>query len=82
MVEAGIFEGDFLVIDRSAKTKTGDVVVAQYQNEATVKTIQYPRTRGDLISLIPQNRSMKPIAVKANEDFEVLGKVVALQRYY
>lgn len=82
MIEAGIFEGDFLVVDKTAKTKSGDIVVAQHQNEATVKTILFPKNKNDLITLIPQNSSMKPIHIKANEDFSVLGKVVALQRFY
>lgn len=82
MIEAGIYEGDFLVIDKNAKTKSGDIVVAQYQNEATVKTIQYPKNKNDVITLIPHNRTMKPMQVKASEEFQVLGKVVSLQRYY
>lgn len=82
MIDAGIFEGDFLVVDRTAKTKSGDIVVAQYQNEATVKTILYPKNKNDMVTLIPQNSSMKPILVKASEEFGVLGKVVAMQRYY
>lgn len=82
MIEAGIFEGDFLIVDKSAKTRSGDIVVAAHLNEATVKTIQYPKAKSDPITLIPENRSMKPILIRANEDFSVLGKVVALQRFY
>ncbi len=82
MIDIGIFEGDFLIVDKEAKTKSGDVVVAQHLNEATVKTILYPKSKGDNILLIPQNSKMKPIPIKPSEDFNVLGKVVALQRYY
>lgn len=82
MIEVGIFEGDFLVVDRSARTKTGDVVVAQHLGEATVKTIKYPKTKNDPILLIPENKNMKPISIRPTENFNVLGKVVALQRFY
>jgi repressor LexA len=82
MIDIGIFEGDFLIVDKAARTKSGDVVVAQHHNEATVKTIQYPKTKNEPLLLIPQNARMKPISIKPNEDFNVLGKVVALQRFY
>ncbi|HVJ65555.1 MAG TPA: transcriptional repressor LexA [Bdellovibrionota bacterium] len=82
MIDIGIYEGDYLVVDREAKTKSGDVVVAQHLNQATVKTIQYPKSKSDPVALIPQNAKMKPILVDPDEEFQVLGKVVALQRFY
>jgi repressor LexA len=82
MVEAGIFEGDFVVVCRSAKVKDGDFVVADLGGEVTLKEIRFPSSREKMIRLIPHNATMKPLLVDPSQEFRVIGKVVGLQRYW
>ncbi len=82
MIDVGILPKDYIVVHRGARVKTGDIVVASHRGEATVKEIKLPRGASGQVELIPKNRSMKTILVKADEDFKVLGKVVAVQRYF
>ncbi len=80
MVDAGILDGDFVVVRQQETAVNGDIVVAMVTDEtsgepeATVKTF-YRET--DRIRLQPENRSMGPIYAK---DVTILGKVVALFR--
>ncbi|NLV43510.1 MAG: transcriptional repressor LexA [Candidatus Hydrogenedentes bacterium] len=76
MIEAGILAGDIIVVDRSAKPRPGDIVVALIDGEATVKYL-YPRS--DTVELRPANQSMKSLMYPAVQ-VEVQGVVVALQR--
>lgn len=78
MIDAGIFEGDMLVVQKETEIKNGDIVVALLDGETTVKRYE---KRSDGVFLIPENRTMKPIAVK-NSAFSIQGKVVGLQRTY
>lgn len=78
MIDIGIFEGDFVIVDKTKKIKTGDIVVALLDGETTVKRYQ---ERGGKIFLIPENRNMKPIEVKT-ENFQIQGKVTGLQRKF
>lgn len=71
MVDAGILEGDFVVVRPAETARDGEIVVALVGDEdATVK--RYFREK-DKIRLQPENRSMKPIR---SRDVTVLGKVV------
>lgn len=74
MIEAGILEGDFLVVRQQPTATDGDIVVAMIEDEATVK--RYFRET-DRIRLQPENSSMEPIYAR---DVQILGKVVALFR--
>ncbi len=74
MIDAGILEGDFVVVRQQETASNGDVVVAMLDDEATVKTF-YRET--DRIRLQPENPTMAPIYAR---DVTVLGKVVALFR--
>ena len=76
MIDAGILEGDILIVEKQNVAKNGDIVVALLNGETTVKRYQEKR---DGIFLVPENRTMKPIPV-VNEDFSIQGKVVGLQR--
>jgi repressor LexA len=79
MVEAGILEGDYVVVQAQDEFKSGDTVVARYQGEATVKEIYF---KSKDIILHPRNSSMQDIVFhqKDSQDLEILGKVVAVQR--
>jgi repressor LexA len=74
MIEAGIFEGDFLVVHQQQTADNGDIVVALLGEEATVK--RFYRETGR-IRLQPENSSMDPIYAT---DVLILGKVISLFR--
>ena len=74
MKDAGILEGDYVVVHPQETAKDGDVVVALLGEEATVK--RYFRET-DHIRLQPENDAMEPIRSK---EVKVLGRVVGLMR--
>ncbi len=74
MIEAGILDGDYVVVRRQSYANNGDIVVAMIDDEATVKRIFYERTG---VRLQPENSTMSPIYVR---EVTVLGKVIALFR--
>ncbi|MEE9205614.1 MAG: transcriptional repressor LexA [Acidimicrobiia bacterium] len=76
MIEAGIFDGDLVVIKRQADANEGDLVAALIDGEeATIK--RFRREAGKVI-LIPENRSYEPMVF--NDGVEILGRVVAVLR--
>jgi len=77
MINAGIFEKDILVVDRSRNTKHGDIVVAQYHSEFTVKRLY---CSGGKVSLVPENENYKILEIADNDDFEVFGVVSGIVR--
>jgi repressor LexA len=74
MKEAGIIEGDFVVVRPQDTARDGDVVVALLGEEATVKRFF---KESDHIRLQPENVTMEPIRSK---EVTVLGRVVGLLR--
>lgn len=76
MIEAGILDGDLIIVKKQDYANNGDIVVALLDDSATVK--RYFK-RDDCIELRPENPSMEPILTR---DVVILGKVIGLQRYY
>jgi repressor LexA len=77
MIEAGILDGDYVVVRQQKEADRGDVVVAGIPGgEATVKT--YGR-RGHKVVLTPANSAMAPM-VFAPDDVDLFGKVVTVLR--
>jgi repressor LexA len=74
MVDAGIFDGDFVVVRQQQSADNGDIVVAMLEEEATVKRFF---READRVRLQPENAAMEPIYTR---DVSVLGKVVAVFR--
>jgi repressor LexA len=74
MIDAGIFDGDYVVVKEQPTANNGEIVVALIDDEATVKTFY---REPDRIRLQPENRSMEPIYAR---DVTILGKVIALLR--
>ena len=72
LVQAGIIDGDLLVVDRSVKHRNNDFVVAAVQGELTVKRIEY---RNGKVSLVSANPEYPPIDIVEDMRFEVLGVV-------
>lgn len=69
MIEAGIFDGDLVVVNRQPTAEDGQIVVAMLEDEATVK---YLYRHEDNVELRPANSSMDPIFV---EDVQIIGRV-------
>jgi len=78
MEDVGILEGDLLVVQRQNRANSGDIVVALLNRETTVK--RYMESKGQIL-LVPENKKMKSIPV-TNEDFQIQGKVIGLQRRF
>jgi repressor LexA len=74
MIEAGILDGDFVVVRQQPTANNGDIVVAMIDDSATVKTFY---READRVRLQPENSTMEPIFTR---DVSILGKVVALFR--
>jgi repressor LexA len=74
MVDAGILDGDYVVVTPQQTAANGDVVVAMLDDEATVKRFY---READRVRLQPENASMEPIYAR---DVTVLGKVTGLFR--
>ena len=77
MIDAGIHSGDMLVVRQQPLADHRDIVVALLNDEATVKRLHY---RNGEISLLPENTRFKPIPVGPEDDFRIVGKVVAVRR--
>ena len=74
MIEAGILDGDYILVKRQNNANNGEIVVALIGEEATVKTFYKEK---DHIRLQPENSTMDPIIVP---DCEILGKVAGVFR--
>ena len=80
MRDAGIFDGDIVLVKKQQVARRGEIVVAIIGNEATVKRY-YPES--DHIRLQPENEDFTPIIVdKDSGDFRICGKVVGLYRKF
>ncbi len=76
MLNAGILPGDLVVVHRQQEVRSGEIVVALFEDEATVKT--YQRKDGH-IWLLPENPDYEPID---GTHAQIIGKVVAVVRRY
>jgi repressor LexA len=76
MIEAGIFDGDYVVVRQQPYADDGDIVVAMLEDEATVKRLRRERNR---VHLMPANKKMKPIVAG---DVKIVGKVLMSIRRY
>ena len=76
MINAGIFDGDNVLVEKCNTARNGDMVVALVDDSATVKTF-YKETNH--IRLQPENDTMEPIIV---DDCEILGKVFGVFRFF
>ncbi len=79
MIEDGIFDGDYVFVKKTPTARTGDIVVAMIEGEATVKRY-YPE--GDRIRFQPANSNMAPIIVRKSEfkSVDIIGIVVGVYR--
>ena len=76
MIEAGILDGDIVIVERTPVAENGQIIVAMVDDSATVKTFYKENGR---FRLQPENSTMEPIIV---DEVVILGRVVASCRYY
>lgn len=75
MREAGILEGDLVIVRKQSTARSGEIVVALVGDEATVKRL---RRKGRRVELHPENPDYAPIVP---ESLSLLGKVIEVRRY-
>jgi len=76
MQNAGIHDGDTVIVKKQQLAQHGDIVVAMIDDEATVKRLYWKHNR---IELRPENSKFKPIPVESSANFRILGIVVAVE---
>ena len=76
MIDAGIFDGDILVVYKTREARNGEIVVAMVEGAITVKRFYWENGH---VRLQPENLTMEPIIV---DEATLLGRVVASIRYY
>ena len=77
MINAGIYDGDYVIVQKQSTAKNGDIVVAMtMENEATIKTFYKEK---DHIRLQPENDTMDPIIL---DNCVILGKAIGLYRKF
>ncbi|NLJ71512.1 MAG: transcriptional repressor LexA [Syntrophomonadaceae bacterium] len=76
MIEAGIFDGDYIIVRQQENAVNGEIIVAMLDNEATVKRYyKHP----DNIELRPENSALKPMFL---DNVQIAGKVTGLLRRF
>jgi len=78
MTNAGIFEGDLVIVLPANTASNGDIVVAMLDDEVTVKTFE---NRNDRMRLLPQNDNYQPIEINESKEFKIVGKVTGIVRW-
>lgn len=76
MINAGILDGDYVIVKQQKDAINGDIVVALLEDDATIKRFYKEK---DYVRLQPENDTMSPIIVK---DVMILGKVIGLFRRF
>jgi repressor LexA len=78
MINAGINDGDLVIVSPNEQSKNGDIIVAMLNDEATVKRFELKDKK---IKLIAENNSYLPIEIKSEDDFKIVGKVKGVVRW-
>ena len=76
MINAGILDGDFVLVEQSAVADNGDIVVALLEDSATVK--RFYKEEG-IFRLQPENDALEPIIVRY---LQIMGKVIGVFRFF
>ena len=79
MINDGILDGDYIIVEERVDADNGDTVVAVVNGEATVK--KFYRDKDDTVRLVPANDGMAPIVAAAHA-VSIRGAVVAVMRKY
>jgi repressor LexA len=78
MINAGIFEGDLVIVAPQANAFNDEIIVAMLEDEVTVKRFEFKNNQA---RLIPENEGYEPIDVTGKESFSVVGKVIGVLRW-
>ena len=73
MIDADIFEGDYVVVRQQPIAENSDIVVAMVGEESTVKRLSI---EGEHIELRPENQKLKPIIIGQQDELKIIGKVL------
>ena len=73
MINAGIMNGDLVIIRRQPLAENGDIIAALIDSDATLKRLSL--SNGEVL-LLPENEKYSPINVTCRDDFRILGKMV------
>ena len=76
MINAGILNGDYVLVEQKDTADNGEMVVALLEDSATVKTFY---KENDKVRLQPENDYMDPIYVQG--DLQIVGKVIGVLRF-
>ena len=79
MIDAGILDGAILVVNRALRAEHGQVVVAQLDNEFTIK---YLFKRGQKVKLVPANKTFPEIVPKDGQTLTIVGVVTGAINLY
>ncbi|MBQ2341363.1 MAG: translesion error-prone DNA polymerase V autoproteolytic subunit [Bacteroidaceae bacterium] len=82
MRDAGIFDGDRVIIDRAVEPHSGSIVVAWWNGDFTMKYLDLSHRKEGYIELKPANEDFPVFRVNAGDTFEVWGVVVHLIRTF
>lgn len=79
MIEDGIFENDTVIVQSQSTANNNEIIIALVNNDATVKRLS---KKNNQIELIPANKDFQNIKISENDNFEILGKVIGVYRFY
>ncbi|MFZ9595911.1 MAG: transcriptional repressor LexA [Bdellovibrionia bacterium] len=79
MKDAGILEGDYVIVKKQSHAENGEIVVALLDGEATVKIFE---KKSHSVRLLPANPEFSPIECSWDAENLIQGKVLSVQRYY
>lgn len=75
MIDAGIYEDDIVVVDRSLEPRTGDIVVGFVNGDFTIKYFDDSHKEDGYVELVPANKKYPHIKVTGTDDFTLWGVV-------
>ena len=78
MINAGINDGDLVIVSPNEEARNGDIIVAMLNDEATVKRFELIDKK---IKLIAENSAYSPIEIKSEDNFNLVGKVNGVVRW-
>ncbi len=79
MINAGIFSGDYILVEETPTASDGEIIVALVEDSVTVKRFYKEE---DHFRLRPEKDAMEPILVPKNTPFSIVGKVIGLFRIF
>jgi len=77
MRDANINDGDYVIVRKQPLAEHGDIVVASIEGEVTLKRLFFAEGK---IELRPENKKFRAITIQPDQDFSILGKLIATRR--